>query len=109
MGLGRRGSRSRHRKDSLDILVEGVPSGMSLDEIEQALLAVPGVVGTPRPAFPGARADTPPVQIEATACEIMHAHGDAHYAADSHRHCARSRPLTGQMRIPTICADSRAV
>ena len=31
-------------KDSLNILLEGVPSGLSLDEIEQALLALPGVL-----------------------------------------------------------------
>src|SRR5581483_12390088 len=32
-------------KESLNILLEGVPAGLKLDEIEQALLALPGVEG----------------------------------------------------------------
>ena len=32
-------------RESLNILLEGVPSGMALNDIEQALLAVPGVQG----------------------------------------------------------------
>ena len=32
-------------KDSLNILLEGVPEGIDLEEVEQAMLAVPGVLG----------------------------------------------------------------
>jgi len=32
-------------KDSLNILLEGVPEGINLGEVEQAMLAVPGVLG----------------------------------------------------------------
>ena len=107
-------------KDSLNILLEGVPSGMSLDEIEQALLAVPGVVeihdlhvwaltsgknsltvhlvvrdGSEEQAVLQAATALlasrfalrhATVQIEAAACEMKDTHGDAHYAAGSHRH-----------------------
>ena len=107
-------------KESLNILLEGVPLDVNLDEIEKALLAVPGVGEihdlhvwalssgknslTAHLVLSEATREQEvlrqatdmlamrfsirhvTLQVEAAACNIKHAHGEAHFSGGTHEH-----------------------
>ena len=107
-------------KESLNILLEGVPLDVNLDEIEKALLALPGIreihdlhvwalssgknsltahlvlsEATSEQEVLRQATDTlatrfsirhVTLQVEASACDMKHVHGGAHFPGDSHEH-----------------------